>query len=464
MLAPRVLLSSLLLLGPLGHWPLVTACALYWPPTELADNTSCAVVAVDPARHMGRILLPNRYNATTGGVTVFAPIFSSLPLIGLGSSAHATGAALPPADKITHAIILVHGLAGDANSYFCDGVAATAAAGATDTTIVIAPWFGSQQVTADQWSSGAAAADSLARDARGTPISISSFWDSSRWLKGGDNSPRPERFTTSFDVIDAVVETLRAQRQNGWLPNLGQISIAGFSAGAQLVSRWAAFSPVPGVRTIAGDGSSYMYLDKRRPAAACNALANTGAAHTCATFAPPPAAAAAACPNFDFYKFGIGNLTQAAEDNMYIGQIKSADEVVQRFMAKDARFILGTQDVCNCNSPAFTNDRSLCYPRGTTCSPDATGGQVAGVSCCDTWPDTGSNNALATYCEAMLMGTNRLQRGLNYVDYLRTVAAEHHLDGKVTADPWPKYALFDGGHDNKAFYSSPAFRSWVFGG
>lgn len=300
---------------------------------------------------------------------------------------------------------------------------------------------------------------------RPQPSTISAFWDSSRWLEGGDNSPQPERFTTSFDVIDAVVAMLRAQQSSGWLPNLDQISIAGFSAGAQLVSRWAAFSPVPGVRTIAGDGSSYMYLDERRPTAACNALTNTGAAHTCATFAPPVSAAAAACPSFDLYKFGIGNLTQAAEGNMYIGQIKSAKEVVQRFLAKDVRFIFGTQDVCNCNSPGFTNNKSLCYPRGTTCSPDGSGGQVAGVNCCDTWPDTGSDNALATYCEAMLMGTNRLQRGLNYVDYLRKVATEHIniRDGKLIADPWPMHALFDGGHDNKAFYSSPAFRSWVFG-
>ena len=91
------------------------------------------------------------------------------------------------------------------------------------------------------------------------------------------------------------------------------------------------------------------------------------------------------------------------------------------------------------------------------------GGKSRGSTSCDTWPDTGSGNALATYCEAMLMGTNRLQRGLNYVDYLRTVATEHNRDGKLIADPWPMHALFDGGHDNKAFYSSPAFRSWVFG-
>ena len=149
--APRVLLSTLLLglcLSDRWQSASVTAAglagAVVWPPTELTDNASCANAGVDPARHMVRVVLPNRYNATAGGTTVFAPIYTSLPLV--------TEAESPPADRVTHAIILVHGLAGNANAYFCDGVAAAAASGAGDTTIVVAPWFGSQQVTAAQWS------------------------------------------------------------------------------------------------------------------------------------------------------------------------------------------------------------------------------------------------------------------------------------------------------------------------
>ena len=32
--------------------------------------------------------------------------------------------------------------------------------------------------------------------------SVSAYWSTSRWLSGGDNSPSPSRFTTSFDGLD----------------------------------------------------------------------------------------------------------------------------------------------------------------------------------------------------------------------------------------------------------------------
>jgi pimeloyl-ACP methyl ester carboxylesterase len=480
-LAPRVTLRpclSLPVVNLLLYVVLITSASpsgtlrmlpapLLWPPAELADNSSCAAAGVDPARYMARLEVPNRYNSTHGD-TIFAPIYTSLPFTIRGTD----GTAQPPATAdamITHAVILVHGLAGNANAYFCDGVAATAAAGVGESTLVIAPWFGSQQVTAAQWAppassvAAAAAARSSGTGTLSSSSSRSAYWDTSRWLEGGDNSPDPPRYTTSFDVIDLVVEALQLANTSRF-PNLKQISLAGFSAGAQLVSRWSVFSAVGNTRTIIGDGSSYLYLDSRRPDPSCDALADTGINHTCASFSEPAVAVQAACPKWNQYKFGLGNLTAAAEDNMYIGRAPAAADLLRRFLSRDVRFVLGTEDVCNCNTAGYTNPKSLCYPAGTSCAPDATGGTVDGVNCCDTFPDTGSQNALATYCEAMPMGSNRLQRGLNYVDYLRLLRVQHG-ETPVTQsnDEWPALGFFQGGHDNRAFYASAAFRSWAFG-
>lgn len=65
--------------------------------------------------------------------SVFLPIFASIPLQG------------PPNAKITTAVIFLHGLLGDANTYFCAGSAASKLYGSS--VAVIAPWFGTTQVS-----------------------------------------------------------------------------------------------------------------------------------------------------------------------------------------------------------------------------------------------------------------------------------------------------------------------------
>ena len=52
------------------------------------------------------------------------------------------------------------------------------------------------------------------------------------------------------------------------------------------------------------------------------------------------------------------------------------------------------------------------------------------VSALDTYPDTTSGNLCAHTCEAMLQGTNRLQRGINYVDDLRKLSGSVDQEDK----------------------------------
>ena len=266
-------------------------------PAQLRDNATCVSFGLDDAALLAArdaIPLPSSYS--TANETLFLPIFSSRVV------------------APSHAVVWIHGLSGDANTYYCSGVAATLAVGASAKTLSIAPWFGNKQVTLDEWLGATAAADwrwqhRLSR----TAASRSAFWSTSRWLKGGDNSPSPARYTTSFDALDEVVRAISAN------PALEQAveltSLVGFSAGAQLVSRWAFFSEEAAttrhVRTIVSDPSSYLYLDARRPAASCSPLEDSGLSHRCGSFETPSALSAegsTSCPTFDDYKYVLAPL------------------------------------------------------------------------------------------------------------------------------------------------------------
>ena len=75
----------------------------------------------------------------------------------------------------------------------------------------------------------------------------------------------------------------------------------------------------------------------------------------------------------------------------------------------------------------------------------------------------------------MLQGANRLQRGLNYIAYLRHLvgavrggererAAAHSVPPSATAAYEPMYEVFVGAHNNTAFFFSSVFLSWALGG
>jgi hypothetical protein len=68
------------------------------------------------------------------------------------------------------------------------------------------------------------------------------------------------------------------------------------------------------------------------------------------------------------------------------------------------------------------------------------------------YPDANNENALDTGCEAMLQGSNRLQRGLLYVQYLQAT---------YPGTGFPTWGQFVGAHDNSAMYTSPTLQEWV---
>jgi pimeloyl-ACP methyl ester carboxylesterase len=149
---------------------------------------------------------------------------------------------------VERALIVVHGGGRNADSMFRTGLSAAFLAGALDTTVVIAPRFGSAQ--------GPGCRDLLGRG------EIS--WACNGWRWGSAAASTDS--VTSFDLIDALVRRLTQKTE---FPRLTSIVIAGFSMGGQFVHRYAMANTVhdvAGVRVsyVVASPSSYAYPDASR--------------------------------------------------------------------------------------------------------------------------------------------------------------------------------------------------------
>lgn len=231
-----------------------------------------------------------------------------------------------------------------------------------------------------------------------------------------------------------------------------------------MLSRWSFYSRTlvkgryrANVTAILGGCGSYLYFDKNRPHPECSPLRHTGTEHSCDYFAQP---ATDACTTFDTYKYGL-SLEGYHIKNTYLMSFGDYNKTVEAaradFKDKDLRFLFGDADVCSCNIPGYVNAYPSCYPQlgGVPCLPNAAGGSSGYDSCCDTFPG-GTKNNVAFTCEAILQGSNRLQRGLNYMSYLRDFHARRQESYS------PVWGTFTGGHDSNAAYTSEVFRKWVF--
>lgn len=99
-------------------------------PPQLANNATCVRYGLSDAALLaarGAIPLTSPYSASER--SVFLPVFLTRP-------------AAPQ-----RAVVWLHGLSGDANTYYCSGVAAVSAAGASSETLSVVPWFGNEQLT-----------------------------------------------------------------------------------------------------------------------------------------------------------------------------------------------------------------------------------------------------------------------------------------------------------------------------
>ncbi|WP_295548900.1 hypothetical protein [uncultured Pseudacidovorax sp.] len=306
----------------------------------------------------------------------------------------------------TRLLLVMHGHPRDANRSFDAALQALAGTGHAAHTLVVAPLF---PVPADK--AGRCSTPGVPAAAPGDAL-----WTCSSWLAGGDS--RGERPISSFAALDALLAAL-AQR---W-PSLHEATLAGFSAGAQMLQHRIGFAAdaAPGwrLRYVIADPGTWLYFDPVRLAPAADAAApdwegclapdGTGLAAGC-RWQPVPAAALAACPGYDDWKYGTRNLPAP------LG--RSAAEARARYAAADIHRLEGALDHG--------------IGRGTAA------------------------RVLDQSCAAMLQGPYRLQRGLAHAAYEQQVL-------KPTGAR--SFAVVPGcAHDVACVLPSAAGRAALFGG
>ena len=213
-----------------------------------------------------------------------------------------------PLPGVTQAIIIVHGARRNADDYLHSAAEALANSGTPEkATLLVSPQF-------------LAAPDILAL---ALPDAVLR-WSIEGW-KGGEPAEGPLPIS-SFAAFDAILDRL-ADRQR--FPDLARVVIAGHSAGAQVVQRYAvagrgeealAHAGIA-MRYVVANPSSYLYFDDDRP------QSDGGFA---------PFAQAASCPTFDRWKYGLAGAPA------YVGT--DAAVLERQYAARDVVYLLGTAD------------------------------------------------------------------------------------------------------------------------
>ena len=228
-----------------------------------------------------------------------------------------------PNDRITRALVMVHGTNRNADHYFDTAKAAAFLAGAIADTIVIAPHIvcGSDKLEPNEinWPCGG---------------------DS--WRSGGMSTSHPA--LSSFDFVD---EILRKLSKKNVFPNMKAIVVAGHSAGGQFVNRYEMSNRVHetlgvAVSYVVANPSSYAWPAATRPlpvddAAPANAVAgwNVETVHANITFGPFDAAKA---PGYDRWPAGLTNRTGAYTARQTDEQLK------QQLVSRPTTYLLGQVD------------------------------------------------------------------------------------------------------------------------
>jgi len=287
----------------------------------------------------------------------------SFALPGAAGRMHYLGSQAPGSAAPRHALVVMHGHPRDAGRSFQAGLAAARQAGQLPQTLVIAPLY---QV-----------ADAERCHSSGTPVAQpgDALWTCSSWLAGqSSEGPSP---LSSFAALDALVRELQQQ----W-PSLRSITLAGFSAGAQMLQHSVGFAAQPpaGIRLryVLADPGSWLYFDPVRPQPLQNGKAvdwSTCSSQGDCDFQFGQPADTAACPGYDRWKYGLQQLPA--------GLPRTGAEARAHYRAAQITYLEGALD--------SSTDKAAYY------------------------------RILDKSCAAQLQGPFRLQRGQAYLAYERSV-------------------------------------------
>ncbi len=280
-------------------------------------------------------------------------------------------------------VVVVHGMNRNAGDYYRNmKEAASMSSHYTDSLMVVAPQFLEEEDLDPNFLDN-------------SYLYWSSGWKSGSNSKNNSGHPRPERIS-SYAVMDTLMMRLAT-----FHPNLKFIILAGHSAGAQLVNRYSAASPVTDilwnkygihVRFIVANPSSYLYLDNERAIAG-----------TVNQFAVP----STTCSTYNNWRYGLDKLYS------YPNQF-GADSIRNMMKRREVVYLLGELD---------TDETS---------------------------------SSLDQSCQAELQGSYRLERGTIYFNYLK-----HYYGESITSLQY-RDTVPGAGHNNRDMFTSSIGRYWLF--
>jgi hypothetical protein len=300
------------------------------------------------------------------------------------------------------ALIAVHGHARDANRVFNAVLRAAKRANVVDETLVVAPVFQVATGNAGKCHTGGVP------EAREEDL----LWTCGTWLKGGAAS-NGDGFT-SFAALDALITELVRR----W-PGLRSITITGFSAGGQMVQHYIGFAAARdagqvAIRYVVADPGTWLYFDDVRPRPMIDGRAVdwsqcSGGADFLGDCKLEFTKAKAQCSDLNRWKYGTDGLPEI------LG--RSAAEARARYAEADVRYLEGALDSSAMPGAAY--------------------------------------HVLDKSCAASAQGPYRLQRGLAYAQYDRTVLAPGK-QRKLVVVP-------DCAHNVACVFASDAARAALFG-
>lgn len=225
------------------------------------------------------------------------------------------------------------------------------------------------------------------------------YWTNDGWKEGlgtAGSSGGGNPLISSYAVIDQLISQLVED-----FPNLKNIVMAGHSAGGQFFNRYAAVSPIHeltdlkgiSVKYIIANPSSYMYLNNERRIVGYDDL-----------FRTPPRPT---CGDYNEYKYGLEKL------NEYMSQVET-QTIREQYRNRNVVYLLGELD----NDP--------------------------------------NSSDLDTDCAAMMQGSNRLERGIIFYNYLK------HFYGKSISETHSLHTVPGAGHDKARMFDSQQGRAVIF--
>ena len=307
----------------------------------------------------------------------------------------------PGPDPVS-ALIAVHGYPRDANKIFNTTLLAVQRANAGNGTLVVAPIF---QVATSKASKCRTA---------GVPAAQQDdlVWTCRTWLEGGPASNGSH--LSSFAAMDAMIAELRHR----W-PSLRSITIAGFSAGAQMVQHYIGFAAAQPAGTVAlryvvADPGTWLYFDEVRPQPVLDGQSVdwskcTGGASFLGNCTLEFTKMKAQCPGLNRWKYGTDGLPTSLR--------RSAAEARALYAEADIRYLEGALDSSAASGTSY--------------------------------------RILDKSCAANAQGPYRLQRGFAYAQYDRTALAP---------DKQRKVLVVPGcAHDVTCVFASEAARAALLG-